>query len=405
MLVAPFVFLYSYYRNSSLRTFALWGFRFCLLSDAVLVVLCFFIDFDIEVVSAFAYVLTAIGLAINAHALFDGGFGKSSKKKNSIERLLDQTEFLANAIFIAFIIFEMIFYNNMLWTEASMFLRTGVLIYSILYMIFIFWRTFLVVQDRTIVTKQLHDSQMELMMGQIQPHFIFNTLSSIRTLVMVDQKQAYDMLYDFSNYLRANIDNVTNLDGIEFAAEVEHIKSYVNIEKVRFGDRLNVEYDIGTSRFIVPPLSIQPLVENAIKHGVCKKVDGGTVLLMSYETEDFNVVEVRDTGTGFDEAAVSRVFYRDEENEPPNSTNIIKNVIDKLELLDASGNPIEIKAPEDLYNDLSGNGSENHHSTGMMNILLRLKELSNANVEIYSKEGEGTRIKVLFPKDNTPPEN
>ena len=134
----------------------------------------------------------------------------------------------------------------------------------------------MVVQDRTLVTQRLQESQLELMMGQIQPHFIFNTLSSIRTLVMVDPPIAYDMIYDFSNYLRANVDNVTNLEGIPFASEVSHIKSYVNIEKVRFGDRLSMEYDIQIDSFIVPPLSIQPLVENAIKHGVCRKPEGGT---------------------------------------------------------------------------------------------------------------------------------
>lgn len=404
MMVAPFIFLYSYYRNKTFRLVALWGFRLCFVADALLIVLCFFINFDIEIIAAFAYILSLIAMILNAHALYQGGFGKASKKKSRIEKLLDRTEFMSNILFISFAIIEIIVYSDMLWTEASMFMRVGALIYSTLYFIFIFWRTFLVVQDRTIVTKKLHDSQLELMMGQIQPHFIFNTLSSIRTLVMVDPKQSYDMLYDFSNYLRANIDNVTNLDGIEFSSEVEHIKSYVNIEKVRFGERLDVEYDINASRFTVPPLSIQPLIENAIKHGVCKKITGGTVKLISYETETHNVVEVRDTGVGFNEISAGRVFYAAEQVDASNKH--VMKVIDVLDLIDAEGKPIEIKEPEDAAPDLSGNGSEKHQSTGMLNILLRLKEISNATVEIYSKENEGTQIKVLFPKnDTTPPKN
>ena len=226
----------------------------------------------------------------------------------------------------------------------------------------------MVVQDRTLVTQRLQESQLELMMGQIQPHFIFNTLSSIRTLVMVDPTVAYDMIYDFSNYLRANVDNVTNLEGIPFASEVSHIKSYVNIEKVRFGDRLHVQYDAQYTEFMVPPLSIQPIVENAIKHGVCKKTGGGTVWLRSYQEAHYNVVEVEDNGVGFN----------------PELLASLKNA----------------RLGEDVDNtesNLTGNGSESHKSTGMKNIMMRLKEMANADMEIESVEGEGTKIRVLFP--------
>ncbi len=406
MLVAPFVFLYSYFRNEQFKRTALWGFRLCLAADVFLVISSTFIKYDVEIICMFAYGLSIIGLFLNTYSLFLGGFGEPSKKKTEIEKLLDRTEFLSTLIIPFSGIFEMLVYPHYLWTEASMFMRSGILLYAIFYMIFFMWRTYLVVQDRTIVTKQLHDSQLELMMGQIQPHFIFNTLSSIRTLVMVDPKLSYNMLYDFSNYLRANIDNVTNLDGIKFSAEVEHIKSYVNIEKVRFGNRLNVEYEILSDNFTVPPLSIQPLVENAVKHGVCKKVDGGTVVLRSYSTPEYNVVEVDDNGVGFNAESAGKVFsvgIKEESDfdKAANKTalNVMNEVINSLDLRDRNGNRIEIKEPTIVTENLSGNGSEQHQSTGMMNIFLRLREMADAKVEIESTEGVGTKVKVLFPKD------
>ena len=407
LLVAPSIFLYSYFRNEKFRELSLWGARICFLLDIILVCSSFFIDYDIEIVAIFAYALSLVALSLNAYSLFSGGFGKASKNKTNIERLLDRTEFISNLIFPLIIIIEITFYIDLLWTEPSFWFRFLLAIYSITYMIFILWRTFLVVQDRTIVTKKLHDSQLELMMGQIQPHFIFNTLSSIRTLVMVDPKVAYNMLYDFSNYLRANIDNVTNMDGISFASEVSHIKSYVNIEKVRFGDKLEVEYDIQTDNFMVPPLSIQPLVENAIKHGVCKKIHGGTVILKSYEEADYNVVEVSDNGIGFNTESASKVFATPTTSSAEESdtkkliASLLSGISGSLILRDKNGEPIEL-VEQEINPDLTGNGSEKHNSKGMMNILLRLREMANAKVEIRSQEDMGTQIRVMFPKDYKP---
>lgn len=403
LLVAPFAFLYSYFRNSEFKKTALWGFRICITADLVLVVSSIFIKYDVEVIVMFAYGLTVLALALNAYSLFLGGFGAPSKKKSNIDKLLDRTEFLSNWIIPITAVFELSMYSNLLWTEASMYMCTGIMIYAIVYMIFVLWRTFLVVQDRTIVTQQLHDSRLELMMGQIQPHFIFNTLSSIRTLVMVEPQLAYNMLYDFSNYLRANVDNVTNMEGIRFASEVEHIKSYVNIEKVRFGDRLNVEYDIESDDFVVPPLSIQPLIENAIKHGVCKRMEGGTVYLRSYDTSEYNVIEVADTGVGFNQDTANHVFYaatsKDKDRHASHiSANVVNEVLTSLDLIDKDGNKIVLSKPEETLENFSGNGSESRKSTGMLNILLRLKEMANAKVEIHSVEGSGTTVRVLLPK-------
>ena len=137
------------------------------------------------------------------------------------------------------------------------------------------------------------------MVSQIQPHFVYNTLSSISTLIEIDPNKAQKALDEFTDYLRMNFSTLTETKPVSFEDELKHIKTYIDLEKMRFNDRLNVVYDIGVSKFDVPPLSIQPLVENAIKHGILKKIEGGTVTLRTFEDEDSYNVAVIDNGVGF----------------------------------------------------------------------------------------------------------
>lgn len=406
LLVAPCIFLYSHYRSDDYKRISLYGAFACAAADILVLISCIFIPYNVEILAMISYFMSCVALVWNGILLYSGSYGRISRKHNRKEILLDKTEFYSNMLFPVATILEVLLYHNMLWTDASTFFRAGTLLYTWIYMGFVLWRTFMVVQDRTLVTQRLQESQLELMMGQIQPHFVFNTLSSIRTLVMVDPTVAYDMLYDFSNYLRANIDNVTNLNGIPFSAEVSHIKSYVNIEKVRFGERLNMKFEVEKDDFKVPPLSIQPLVENAIKHGIFQRPEGGTVILRSYDNEKYNIIEVEDDGIGFDTDNANRIFavyIKDEDNLGMASNKVVSSAMDQvlknLTLLDKDGKPIVLSEPIKKI-DRSGNGSEEHTSTGMINIFMRLKEMGRAHTEIYSKEGEGTRIKVFFPKED-----
>lgn len=144
------------------------------------------------------------------------------------------------------------------------------------------------------------EAQIKIMMSQIQPHFIYNSLSSISTLIPIDPKKAQKSLDDFTEYLRHNLSSLTQTNLIPFEDELRHIQTYVSLEKVRFNERLNVIYDIQTTDFYVPPLSLQPLVENAVKHGILKKVEGGTLLFKTEEVEDAYIVTIKDDGVGFD---------------------------------------------------------------------------------------------------------
>ena len=148
--------------------------------------------------------------------------------------------------------------------------------------------------------EKLKNANIKIMVSQIRPHFIYNTLSSISTLIPIDQEKAQNALDEFTDYLRMNFSTLTETKLVSFEDELKHIKTYTDLEKLRFNERLHVIFDIKVTNFVVPPLSVQPLVENAIKHGILKKIEGGTVTLKTYETEQAYIVEVIDDGVGFD---------------------------------------------------------------------------------------------------------
>ena len=148
--------------------------------------------------------------------------------------------------------------------------------------------------------KRTKEAEVKLMVSQIQPHFIYNTLSSISTLIKIDPEKAQKGLDDFTEYLRANLTSINETGLVSFENELRHIETYLSLEKIRFDERLNVNLDIQTKDFKVPPLSIQPIVENAVKHGILQKLEGGTINIKTYETPDANIVEISDDGIGFD---------------------------------------------------------------------------------------------------------
>lgn len=146
---------------------------------------------------------------------------------------------------------------------------------------------------------QLQEKRMAIMISQIQPHFIYNTLGTIKQLCLDAPEQAAQLAHDFSRYLRGNFSELNNTMPIRFTQELEHVRCYTDIEQVRFPDMMML-YNIQTEDFVLPALSVQPLVENAIKHGLMGLEQGGTVTITSYETATYYCVEVLDDGVGFD---------------------------------------------------------------------------------------------------------
>ena len=138
------------------------------------------------------------------------------------------------------------------------------------------------------------------MLSQINPHFIYNTLSTIASMCDTSPKQAKYLTIDFAQYLRRNISSLSGEELIPFEQEMEHVACYLKIEKARFRERLNLIYSIQCKNLNIPPLTVQPLVENAVKHGITKKANGGTVKISTFEEDGNYVIEIIDDGVGFD---------------------------------------------------------------------------------------------------------
>ncbi len=147
---------------------------------------------------------------------------------------------------------------------------------------------------------ELIQSKISVMLGQIQPHFLYNTLVVIRQLCDINPKTAKEAVTEFATYLRGNLDSLTLNTTIPFEKEMDHIENYISLEKKRFGDKINIEYDFECFDFSVPALTVQTIVENAIRHGVTKKKEGGTVTIKTRESRFNYIVEVHDDGIGMD---------------------------------------------------------------------------------------------------------
>ncbi len=154
--------------------------------------------------------------------------------------------------------------------------------------------------------KLIEEQRNALMLSQINPHFVHNTLSTIAAMCDVSPAQAKYLTIDFSRYLRSNFSSLTNKGKIPFEQELSHVECYLKIEQARFRDKLNVIYSIQCKDFEVPPLSVQPIVENAVKHGITKQGAGGTLKISTYDNETHYIVEVIDDGVGFDTESVER---------------------------------------------------------------------------------------------------
>ena len=147
--------------------------------------------------------------------------------------------------------------------------------------------------------KELEDSRVATMLSQIQPHFIYNTLGTVEQLCKEQPEVAFNLVHHFSLYLRGNFSELDNKAPILLSKELEHVRHYVEIEHIRFPD-MEIRFELDSDDFLLPALSVQPLVENAIKHGLMGLESGGTVTVSSYETDMDYRISVVDDGVGFD---------------------------------------------------------------------------------------------------------
>jgi signal transduction histidine kinase len=141
--------------------------------------------------------------------------------------------------------------------------------------------------------------QASIYVLQMRPHFIYNTLMSIYYLCKQDADKAQQVILDFSRYLKKNFTAIAGEDAVPFTEELEHTRAYLAVEKARFEDKLYVEFDTPATMFKLPPLTLQPIVENAVKYGVSPGLDPLHLSVVTRETKDGVTVLVEDTGPGF----------------------------------------------------------------------------------------------------------
>ena len=151
---------------------------------------------------------------------------------------------------------------------------------------------------------KLAESRFTMMMSQIRSHFIFNILNAISGMCKYDPEKADRTIVHFARFLRSNIDIMQNDDLVHFHSALRHLEDYVALEQVRYGDKIQFETDIEEDNFMLPPLVMQPIVENSIKHGLVSKTNGGTIVLRTRKDNDNIYIIIEDDGIGYDDSLI-----------------------------------------------------------------------------------------------------
>jgi two-component system sensor histidine kinase ChiS len=189
--------------------------------------------------------------------------------------------------------------------------------------------------------------------AQIHPHFLFNTLNSIMALSHIDTDKMREVGETFASFLRISFDFLNTNELVELSHELKLVEAYLAIEKVRYEERLTVIWEVeAESNVLIPPLSIQPLIENAIKHGLMNQRKGGTVQIRIAQQLSATLIEVRDNGKGMEEKQIA-----------------------------------ELLSPT-----MRGKGG-----IGLANTNRRLRQLYGQGLSIASKLNEGTTVSFVIP--------
>lgn len=164
-------------------------------------------------------------------------------------------------------------------------------------------------------------SELKALQAQINPHFLFNAINTIVSLIRTRPEKARGLLIHLGDYFRNNLQEISEF--VSLQKEIENINSYLEIEKARFGEKLNIIYNIDDEvECSLYPLLLQPIVENAIKHGVLEKLKGGTVEISARNTPTETILTVKDDGVGMDENTKKMLFIEREGNESIGLLNV-----------------------------------------------------------------------------------
>lgn len=208
-------------------------------------------------------------------------------------------------------------------------------------------------QTKQLVEKEreLSNMKIQVVLSQIKPHFMYNVLNTITYLCDKDASLAKRALYDFSRYLRGNLDSLTSQNLVPLDREMDLVARYLALEKLRMEDELNIIYDINDNGYMLPPMTLEPFVENAVAHGLAKADEGGTLAIRTRVGEEAHEIVIEDDGVGFD--------------------------------------------PDEYKSRVDGE----HHSIGIDNVRKRLERMCGGTVEIRSQRGKGTSVLIRIPHE------
>lgn len=236
------------------------------------------------------------------------------------------------------------------FTEAGICFGIGLFLFAVLEGFFVLRRVRQSLENEKRVLaleRELAQSRISIMLSQIQPHFLYNSLVGIKQLCDSAPQKASDALEHFSYYLRGNLDSLSNSGLISFAKELEHIEDYLYLEKMRYEERIHIRWEINYRDFMLPPLTLQPIVENAVRHGLTQKENGGSLTIRSEQIKDQVVITVLDDGVGF---------------------------------------------------HMDGPAEDGRTHIGIENVRNRLRELCSGALMVNSESGVGTEVKIILPQ-------
>ncbi|MBN7773537.1 sensor histidine kinase [Clostridium aminobutyricum] len=235
---------------------------------------------------------------------------------------------------------------------SSSFSQVYIMLFATVMMFLLSMQYFTAIRRLQTSMKRTQEAEISFLRAQINPHFLYNALNSIAALCATAPEKAEDVVVELSQYLRRSFD-FKRMDAMStLAQELELLEAYLYIEKMRFGERLQVEYDMDeTLNLPIPPLILQPLVENAVRHGLMEHIAGVMVTISIKRQQDEAIFTIADNGVGMNAERLSGLL-----EQKPKSGGI-----------------------------------------GVWNINQRLKMLYNRELTVYSEKGKGTSVTFALP--------
>ncbi|MBQ9437213.1 MAG: histidine kinase [Lachnospiraceae bacterium] len=254
--------------------------------------------------------------------------------------------------------------------------------------------------------RELKSARIRLLTSQIRPHFLFNALASVYYLLGSDPERAMEVVNDLSDYLRANFTAIAKDTPVPFSEELAHTKSYLAVEEMRFQNRLSVTFELREQDFFLPALTLQPIVENAIRHGIRKDGKALKILVETAARENYILLSVRDNGPGFgkgdaEEDGRKPHFHRDGERSGwadayggrgdtsdahrklENASDVDKRTGDASDSQGRTGDALDESAPRPHI--------------GLENVAQRLSLMCGGELQVENPEEGGCLVVVRIP--------